>query len=220
MPLPQQNHRLRFCQHKKRFAPANLFLRLFVHTDFNLPQFLRKTFQNCPFLIGYFLILSVLIAYPVFHARPEIHRNRANLNLYRIILCFFQCIDGHANDDMIALITVFLWILYIIPLPNDQNACLFAYSRYDAVNIIFKVTNDPDARNIGQFISRHLNRDRQFLLFQLLRDADLAFDSLLNIMYRIFPAPTSVLRIQAVQPNLNDRQRLFIWLDQTVVFFL
>ena len=39
-----------------------------------------------------------------------------------------------------------------------------------------------------------------------------------NIMYRIFPAPTSVLRIQAVQPNLNDRQRLFIWLDQDDIY--
>ena len=156
----------------------------------------------------------------MFKACPEIHGNGPYLYLYLRIYHAVRQKDRHGYQHMIALITVFLWILYIIPLPNDQNACLFAYSRYDAVNIIFKVTNDPDARNIGQFISRHLNRDRQFLLFQLLRDADLAFDSLLNIMYRIFPAPTSVLRIQAVQPNLNDRQRLFIWLDQTVVFFL
>ena len=67
-----------------------------------------------------------LIADPVFHRRPEIHGDRTELDLNRVVFHTVHVIGRYAHDDMVTAVAVWLWSFYLIFFADqDQVSLLF-----------------------------------------------------------------------------------------------
>ena len=108
-----------------------------------------------------------LIAYPVFHAGPEIHGHGPKLHLHRKIFHGVQKIHRYAQHNVIAPVSVGLGIADIILFLDYHQVRLFFQRRRQIIDILHKVTDNPQPRYVLQMVpgighSRRKSQPDQF----------------------------------------------------------
>lgn len=98
-----------------------VFLKFFFHLLQNVR--IAKEFRYS------FFFVSVLffIGNAVFHSSPEVHRNRAQLNFYRIVFASIQTADIYSKNQVVAAVAVRLGIVNVVAFTDENKIRLFFY---------------------------------------------------------------------------------------------
>ena len=121
---------------------------------------------------------------------------------------------------MITPVPVRFRILYVILLPDKNQFTLSFQSIYKVINIIYKIADHTDPRNIPEIILGVLHTVRMPQLFKLLLDAFFGFDPLLDIMDRRYGRLLVQTSIEHLELSPHDLTCILIWLDTIVILFV
>ena len=135
-------------------------------------------------------------------ACPEIHRYGPYLHLDTHVHCLVR--EKHRDLDyhMIAAISVFLWILYIILDGQNLYVILSRQHACDLVYIVNERTYDPDACNIVEISDHVSDRYIKTAPLHFFNNADRILDSRLYSLYRVALVPHRHVVVEHLQLGL------------------
>ena len=89
-------------------------------------------------------------------ARPEIHRNRANLDFHPDETLLIRKIDRYLRNDVIGAIAVILRIPNIILNLQDMHIVLPHHHTGERVNIVHEGADNTHTRNVIEILRHRL----------------------------------------------------------------
>ena len=121
---------------------------------------------------------------------------------------------------MKAAVSVGLWILYVILLP-DKNQLTLPFQRiYKIIYIINKVADHTDPGDIPEMILGVLHTVRMSQLLQLFFDAPLGFDPFLDIVDRRYGRLLIQTSVEHFKLGAHDLACILVWPDAIVILFV
>ena len=165
------------------------------------------------------LRLVDLVADIVLKARPEVHRDRAQLDLRPHVFRPVGEVDGNLDIHVQRAITVVVGRLNVVLLFDDLHIRLPCQHLAHAVDVVDVAANDAHARDVVDVRPRGLDRKRQATLDELGDDALLRFDAPVDVVDGISRIEDVELAVEDVefQRELPDGGVVEILHDEKVV---
>ena len=152
-------------------------------------------------------------------ARPEVHGDRAQLDLRHDVFRPVGEVDGHLDVHVQRAVAIVVRRLDVVLLFDDLHIRLPRQHLTHAVDIVDVAANDAHARDVVDVFSRGLDRERQAALDELGDDARLRFDASVDVVDGVSRVEDIEFAVEDVefQRELPNRRVIEILHDKKVM---
>ena len=130
--------------------------------------------------------------------RPEIHRQRPDLNFHFYLSASLQRLHLIKHDHMVAAVTTVFHMINVIPLSDHFHIRAPADNLNYFLNILHKLTDDTHSRNIHQLFLNLIHRN--IFLLRLVKNTRHRFHAAAHLLNR---------RVHPTAPMLIDQMFKF-----------